>query len=164
MRIGIDLGGTKIEAIALGQDGAVLARRRVDTPTGDYRATLDAMVGLVQTLETELGHPGSIGVGIPGALSPASGLMKNANSTCLIGRPLQQDLELLLKRPIRLANDANCFAVSEASDGAGEGAASAPAAAVASWSTAGPSPGPMPSPVSGATIPCPGPHGGGTAE
>lgn len=123
VRIGIDLGGTKIEAIALGQDGAVLTRQRVDTPAGDYRATLDAMAGLVQALETGLGRPGSVGVGIPGALSPASGLVKNANSTCLIGRPLQQDLEQLLKRPIRLANDANCFAVSEACDGAGEGAA-----------------------------------------
>jgi len=122
MRIGIDLGGTKIEAIALGDDGTVLDRQRVDTPAGNYRATLDAMARLVMALETGLGSRGSVGVGIPGALSPATGLVKNANSTCLIGQALQQDLEQALQRPIRLANDANCFAVSEARDGAGAGA------------------------------------------
>jgi fructokinase len=122
MRIGIDLGGTKIEIIALGDSGEVLARRRVATPQGDYPATLAAVAGLVAAVEVELGQRGSVGVGMPGALSRRTGLVKNANSTCLIGKPLQGDLETLLGRPVRLANDANCFALSEAADGAAAGA------------------------------------------
>jgi len=121
MRIGIDLGGTKIEAAALDQNGAVLVRKRITTPQGDYRRTIQATADLVRQLETDLGETGSVGVGIPGALSPASGLIKNANSTCLIGHPLDRDLASALGRPVRLANDANCFALSEAYDGAGAG-------------------------------------------
>lgn len=122
MRIGIDLGGTKIEAIALAEDGEVLERRRVTSPRGDYRDTLAAMVALVDGLEAQLGEEGTVGVGIPGAISPVSGLVKNANSTWLIGQPLQLDLSEALGRQVRLANDANCFAVSEATDGAAAGA------------------------------------------
>jgi fructokinase len=116
MRIGIDLGGTKIEAIAL--DGArEVLRRRVATPRGDYEATISTVSSLVR----EIGA-GTVGVGIPGALSCVSGLVKNANSTWLIGRPLKQDLEKAIGREVRLENDANCFALSEATDGAGAGA------------------------------------------
>ncbi len=122
IRLGIDLGGTKIEAVALDAAGAIVARRRVATPQGDYAATLAAIAGLVLALETELGVQGSVGIGIPGAISPASGRVKNANSTCLIGRPLDRDLAERLGRPVRVANDANCFAISEASDGAAAGA------------------------------------------
>ena len=122
MRIGLDLGGTKIEGVALGDDGASLARRRVATPRHDYAATLEAMAGLVRDLEAETGRRGSVGVGMPGALSPATGLVKNANSTWLIGQPLDRDLTGLLGRPLRFANDANCFALSEAVDGAAAGA------------------------------------------
>ncbi len=122
MRIGIDLGGTKIEIIALGDKGEVLARQRVATPQGDYAATLRAIGTLVDTVESRLGQRGSVGVGIPGAESLASGLVKNANYTCLIGQPLRADLERTLHRPVRLANDANCFALSEAVDGAAAGA------------------------------------------
>jgi fructokinase len=121
-RIGIDLGGTKIEIIALEDGGRVLVRRRIPTPYNDYYATLAALVGLVDSVERELGQRGQVGIGIPGAESLASGLIKNANSTCLIGQPLRRDLESLLHREIRLANDANCFALSEAIDGAGQGA------------------------------------------
>ncbi len=122
LRIGIDLGGTKIEIIALAADGRVLVRRRVATPQGDYAATLAAVTGLVTAVESELGQRGSVGVGMPGALSRATGRVKNANSTCLIGQPLQHDLARLLGREVRLANDANCFALSEAVDGAAAGA------------------------------------------
>jgi fructokinase len=122
MRIGLDLGGTKIEAVALDEEGTELARRRVATPRQDYDATLRAMVGLVRDLESETGRRGTVGVGMPGALSPATGLVKNANSTWLIGQPLDRDLSALLGRPVRFANDANCFALSEAVDGAGAGA------------------------------------------
>ena len=122
LRIGVDLGGTKIEVIALGPDGSERMRRRVATPQGDYPATLRAVTGLVAAVESDLGEPGTVGVGIPGAESLASGLIKNANSTCLIGQALRGDLESLLRREVRLANDANCFALSEASDGAGRGA------------------------------------------
>ncbi len=122
MRIGLDLGGTKIEGVALADDGAQLARRRVATPRHDYAATLEAMAGLVRDLEAETGRRGSVGVGMPGALSPATGLVKNANSTWLIGQPLDRDLSGLLGRPVRFANDANCFALSEAVDGAAAGA------------------------------------------
>jgi fructokinase len=121
VRIGIDLGGTKIEGIALA-GGAEVARLRVDTPRGDYAATVDAVVALVSALEKRAGTRGSVGVGIPGTLSPENGLVKNANSVWLIGQPLQADLERALERSVRIANDANCFAVSEATDGAGAGA------------------------------------------
>jgi fructokinase len=123
MRIGIDVGGTKIEGIALDDDGRELARKRVATPRGDYDATLGAIVSLVQELEGQTYLRGTVGVGIPGAPSPATGLIKNANSTWLNGRPLVADLEVRLARPIRAANDANCFALSEATDGAAAGAA-----------------------------------------
>jgi fructokinase len=122
MRIGIDLGGTKIEGIALDDSGAELVRQRIDTPQGDYRATIDAIFTLVQLLEADTQQTGSIGIGIPGAISPATGLVKNANSTWLIGKPLHTDLEQVLSRPVRIANDANCFVVSEATDGAAKGA------------------------------------------
>jgi len=121
-RIGIDLGGTKIEAIALGESGAERFRRRVPTPREDYGATLAAINSLVNEAEESLGARATVGVGIPGALSRATGLVKNANSTWLIGRPLKLDLERQLGREVRLANDANCFALSEAVDGAGRGA------------------------------------------
>ena len=122
IRLGVDMGGTKIEGIALSPDGNVLARRRVPTPRGDYGGTLDAIALLVSGLEGEAGSSGPVGVGIPGTISPATGLVKNANSTWLIGRPFEKDLAARLERPVRLANDANCFALSEASDGAGAGA------------------------------------------
>jgi fructokinase len=122
MRIGVDLGGTKIEAIALADDGAVRARRRVPTPRDDYGATLDAVSRLVGDVEREAGERGTVGVGMPGALSPATGMVKNANSVWLNGRPLAEDLARRLPRPLRFANDANCFALSEASDGAAAGA------------------------------------------
>jgi fructokinase len=117
LRIGIDLGGTKIEALAFDAAGREVFRKRIATPRGDYAATLAAIAGLVR----EAGE-GTVGVGIPGALSRATGLVKNANSTWLIGRPLQEDLESAIGREVRLANDANCFALSEAVDGAGAGA------------------------------------------
>lgn len=123
MRIGIDLGGTKIEGIAIADDGSVRLRRRVPAPRGDYEATLVAVVNLVHDIEGETSSRGTVGVGIPGTLSPATGLVKNANSTWLIGKPLGDDLPRRLNRPVRFANDANCFALSEATDGAGAGAA-----------------------------------------
>lgn len=121
MRIGIDLGGTKIEAIALADDGRVVLRRRVVAPRGIYAETVTAIRDLVLAVETELGTRGSVGIGIPGTISPATGLIKNANSVWLIGHPLDRDLGEALGRPVRLGNDANCFALSEASDGAGQG-------------------------------------------
>ncbi len=124
MRIGIDLGGTKIEGIVLDESGKTLARRRLPSPQGNYRATLDAIADLVLGLERETGGRGSVGIGIPGALSPATGRIKNANSTWIIGEALDRDLEQRLGRPIRLENDANCLALSEAVDGAGAGAGS----------------------------------------
>jgi fructokinase len=121
LRIGIDLGGTKIEGIAL--DGSrEAARLRVDTPRDDYGATLRAMVALVDALERQTERGATVGIGIPGTISASTGLVKNANSAWLIGQPLQTDLEQRLERPIRVANDANCFAISEATDGAGAGA------------------------------------------
>lgn len=122
VRIGIDLGGTKIEGVVLDAAGVVRAKRRVPTPRDDYQATLGAIADTVEALEQEAGASGCVGVGMPGTISPATGLVKNANSVWLIGRPLQADLAARLGRPIRLANDANCFALSEASDGAGAGA------------------------------------------
>jgi fructokinase len=121
LRIGIDLGGTKIEGIAL--DGSTeVARLRVPTPRGDYEATVGAIASVTGALEARAGGRGSVGVGIPGALSPSTGLVKNANSTWLIGRPLGDDLAARLDREVRIANDANCFAMSEAADGAAAGA------------------------------------------
>lgn len=122
LRIGVDLGGTKIEVVALDPAGDVLLRHRVPTPRGDYEATLMAVAGLVEQAEAELGARGAVGVGTPGAVSPFTGLLRNANSTWLNGKPLHRDLERVLGRPVRMANDANCFALSEAVDGAGEGA------------------------------------------
>jgi len=121
VRIGIDLGGTKIEAIALGPSGAELSRVRIATPR-DYEGTLRALADLVASVERAAGGAGPVGVGIPGTVSPVTGLVKNANSTWLIGHPLDRDLERTLSRPVRVMNDANCFALSEASDGAGAGA------------------------------------------
>ena len=122
MRIGIDLGGTKIEAIVLDENGATLLRRRVPTPNGDYVGTLNAIADLVLLSERELCQNGSVGVASPGAISTRTGLLKNSNSTVLNGRPLVRDLSQRLGRPIRLENDANCFALSEAVDGAAVGA------------------------------------------
>lgn len=121
MQLGIDLGGTKTEIIALDADGTTLLRRRAPTPAGDYEGTVSTIVRLVEDAERELGRKGSLGVGIPGALSRATGLVKNANSTVLNGHPLNRDLEARLGREVRIANDANCFALSEAIDGAGRG-------------------------------------------
>ena len=123
LRLGIDLGGSKIEIIAL-KAGRERLRRRVATPQGNYQETLAAIAQLIETAECELNETGSVGIGIPGNRSPDHGLIKNANSTCLIGKDLQRDLEALLQRPVRMANDADCLAWSEASDGAGAGAAS----------------------------------------
>ena len=122
MRIGIDLGGTKIEGIAFGDDAGVLVRRRVPAPHGDYQQTLVSVADLVRDIEHETGRFGTVGVGIPGVISPVTGLVKNANSTWLNGRMLGDDLPRLLGRPVRFANDANCFALSEATDGAAAGA------------------------------------------
>lgn len=120
-RIGIDLGGSKIEGIGLVGTREV-ARLRVPTPRDDYQATLDAIASVVRELEARAGGRGTVGVGIPGTMSPSTGLVKNANSVWLIGRPLLDDLTSVLGRPVRLANDANCFAISEAADGAAAGA------------------------------------------
>jgi fructokinase len=120
-RIGIDLGGTKIEGAAVDASGAVCVRHRVATPKGNYRATIAAITDLVRGIEREIGEAAPVGVGMPGAIAPTTGLIKNANSNWLIGRPLQHDLEIALGRPTRLANDANCFALSEATDGAAAG-------------------------------------------
>ncbi len=122
LRLGIDLGGTKIEGVVLSSDGSELARQRTAAPRGDYAATVGALAGLVFDLETNAGQGCSIGVGIPGSISPKTGNVQNANSVWLNGRPLHSDLEQCLGRPVRLANDANCFAISEATDGAAAGA------------------------------------------
>jgi fructokinase len=127
MRLGIDLGGTKIEIVALDQDGHERVRHRIATPRGRYEGILDALVGLVYETEAKLaaiGQPGlhSVGIGIPGAISPRTGLAMNANSTEVNGKPLKDDLERMLAREVRITNDANCLAVSEAVDGAGAGA------------------------------------------
>jgi fructokinase len=121
LRLGIDLGGSKIELIAL-DNGEQRWRQRIATPQGDYRQTLASIAGLIEHAERELGRRGSVGIGIPGNRSPDHGRIKNANSTCLIGHDLQGDLQQLLQRPVRLANDADCLALSEACDGAGAGA------------------------------------------
>lgn len=122
IRFGIDLGGSKIEIAALAADGTIRLRRRIATPRGDYSATLRAIADLVETAERDLGVRAPVGIGIPGAETHATGLIKNANSTWLIGRPLRRDLHAWLQRPVAIANDANCFALSEARDGAGQGA------------------------------------------
>lgn len=121
MRIGIDLGGTKVEVIALAESGETLFRHRVPTPRDDYQQTLDAIVGLVRLAEEKTGEQGTVGIGIPGTLSPYTRLVKNANSTWLNGQPLDNDLQKMLNREVRIANDANCLAVSEAVDGAAAG-------------------------------------------
>jgi len=122
MRIGLDLGGTKIEIVALDSDGEIRFRRRTATPRGDYDGTIAAIAALVASAEHALARRGTVGVGMPGTISPATGLVKNANSTWLNGHPLDADLARALGRPVRLANDANCFALSEATDGAAAGA------------------------------------------
>lgn len=122
MRIGIDIGGTKIEAIALADEGRELLRRRMSTPRHDYDQTLEAVAALVRDVEHETGQRGTVGVAIPGTISPATGVVKNANSTWLIGQRLSEELSARLDRPLRFANDANCFALSEATDGAAAGA------------------------------------------
>ncbi|HUK61337.1 MAG TPA: ROK family protein [Stellaceae bacterium] len=124
MRIGIDLGGTKIEGAALDRVGQVVVRRRVPTPPDDYDATVRAVCDLARGIEAEVGEACSVGVGMPGAISPATGLVKNSNSTWLNGRRFDQNIAAALEREIRFANDANCFALSEAIDGAGRGARS----------------------------------------
>lgn len=123
LRIGIDLGGTKIELVALDDAGTVRWRERIATPQGDYPATLAALCALVARAEQALGSRATVGVGTPGSPSPRDGCIRNANSTCLNGQRLQHDLESRLARPVRLANDANCLAMSEATDGAGAGTA-----------------------------------------
>ena len=121
-KLGIDLGGTKIAAIALSPDGEVVWQHRVPTPRDDYDATIDAIARLVSDGEAAARESCTVGLGIPGAISPATGLIKNANSTWLNGRPFKEDLERRLSRPVRLQNDANCLAISEATDGAAAGA------------------------------------------
>ena len=123
LRMGIDLGGTKIAGIVFDADGTEVCRERLPTPQGDYQLTLQALAGLVAVLEDRAGQPCSVGVGMPGSASRATGLIKNSNSVCLNGQPLHRDLEALLDRPVRFANDADCFALSEATDGAAAGAA-----------------------------------------
>ena len=113
-RIGVDLGGTKIEAAVLDPDGAIVVRQRMASPRDDYHATVDAVSGLIRAVEDKVGGTGSVGVAIPGMVSPATGLVKHANSTWLMGHPLEQDLARALDRPVLLANDANCFALSGA--------------------------------------------------
>jgi len=124
VRLGLDLGGTKIAGVALGPDGAVVAEHRIAAPRHDYAATLRAISEMIAKLENGAGARGTVGIGMPGSISPASGLVQNANSTWLNGQPFAHDVETHLGRPVRLANDANCFALSEAVDGAGAGAAS----------------------------------------
>jgi fructokinase len=123
MRIGIDLGGTKIELLALDDEGTELHRERMPTPRHDYDGTVAAIAGLVQRCEARFGARGTVGVGMPGAISPATGLVKNANSTWLNGQPFAEDVQRALDRDVRFANDANCLALSEATDGAAAGAA-----------------------------------------
>lgn len=123
MRIGLDLGGTKVEAIALSDSGSELLRFRRPTPVGDYRAIVNLIVKMVAEVEAAAGAASSIGLGTPGTIDPVSGLMKNSNSTALNGRPLDRDLQAALSRDISMANDADCFTISEAHDGGGAGAA-----------------------------------------
>ena len=122
MRIGIDLGGTKIEGIALAENGNEVFRHRIDTPQGSYAQTITAICNLVNHIEEQTDKVEKIGIGIPGAISPQTGLVKNANSTWLIGKPLKSDLEIFLSKQVAVENDANCFVMSEATDGAARGA------------------------------------------
>jgi len=122
LRFGVDLGGTKIEIIALGPDGRERLRRRIATPQEDYRAILAAVAGLVREAEAEMNDTGSVGIGTPGSISRATGLLRGSNSICLNGKPIRTDLEGLLGRTVQITNDANCFALSEATDGGGAGA------------------------------------------
>jgi len=122
LRLGIDLGGTKIEIIALARDGRELLRRRIATPDEDYRAILEGVADLVAQAERELGARGSVGIGTPGSISRATGLLRGSNSVCLNGKPIKADFETVLGREVRISNDANCFALSEACDGAAKGA------------------------------------------
>jgi len=162
VRIGIDLGGTKIEGIALDDAGKALERNRIATPAGDYGATLQAIAGLVARIESRCGAKGTIGIATPGSVSRTRGVMRNANSVCLNGRALQEDLQQLLARPVRTANDADCFALSEAVDGSGRGASVVFGVILgtgtggASWSAALCFAGRMPSAASGDTTPYPG--------
>lgn len=117
IRIGIDLGGTKIEGIALSEAGEELFRQRIVTPQGDYQGTLQSIVSLIKQIEAGIDEQGSIGICTPGSLSPATGLLRNSNSVCMNGKPVLDDLQNLLHKEIRMANDANCFALSEATDG-----------------------------------------------
>lgn len=119
MKIGVDLGGTKIEIVALAGNGVELIRRRIPTPAGDYDAIVNAIGHLVRNVESELGQESTVGIGTPGAIDASTGLLKNSNSTVLNGKPLRRDIEARLAREIRIANDANCLALSEATDGAG---------------------------------------------
>ena len=123
LRLGVDLGGTKIEVIAIGDDGETLVRRRLPTPRGDYAAILDCIAALIAEAESAAGRTGSIGVATPGAISATTGLLKNSNSTVLNGKRLDHDLAARLGREVRLENDANCLALSEAADGAASSAA-----------------------------------------
>ncbi|MGD9542015.1 ROK family protein [Methylocystis sp.] len=122
VRIGVDLGGTKIEAVALDAEGETLARRRIATPAHDYEAIVKSIAALVGDMESDIGQRGAVGVGTPGAISTHTGLVKNSNTAVVNGQPLDVDLAQALGRPVRVANDANCFALSEAIDGAGRGA------------------------------------------
>jgi fructokinase len=122
LRLGIDLGGTKIEIVALTSDGRERLRRRVATPKDDYHGILSVVARLVADAESELGEKGSVGVGTPGSISRSTGLLRGSNSVCLNGKPIKTDLEALLDRQVQITNDANCFALSEATDGAGSGA------------------------------------------
>ncbi len=121
MRLGVDLGGTKIEIVALSDDGSEIVRRRIATPAGDYDGTVGAVASLVASVEAEVGQRATVGVGSPGAIVPSTGRLRNSNSVVLNGKPLKRDLESALRREIRIANDPNCFALSEAVDGAGVG-------------------------------------------
>jgi len=121
IKIGIDLGGTKIEIVALDENNGELLRRRIATPQGDYRTILSTIAQLIKTAERKLGERGTIGIGTPGTTSLTTGLLRNSNSTCLNGKPFYDDLQRMLVRPIRMDNDASCFALSEATDGAAAG-------------------------------------------
>jgi fructokinase len=122
LRIGVDLGGTKIEIVALSVDRSEIARRRIATPAGDYDGTVAAVAALVRSVEADTGQRATVGIGSPGAIVPTTGLLRNSNSVVLNGKPLKRDIESALGREIRIANDANCFALSEAVDGAGAAA------------------------------------------